>query len=57
MRVIVRVRPLNRKEIADGHEEVVRVDESASAIHIRDPDLSERDPPKTFTFDAVFGST
>lgn len=55
VKVVVRVRPLSRKEIQDGHEAVTQADEGKATITCRNPKGDANDPPKTFTFDAVFG--
>lgn len=34
---------------------VTAVDETSASIAVRNPELSDRDPPKTFVFDAVYG--
>lgn len=51
---MVRVRPLSRKEMQDGHEACTTADESRGLITVVNPKGDEGDPPKTFTFDAVF---
>lgn len=54
VKVVVRVRPLSRKEIQDGHEACTVADESRGIVTVANPRGDEGDPPKTFTFDAVF---
>ncbi|XP_076811418.1 kinesin-like protein KIF3A [Clavelina lepadiformis] len=53
VRVVVRCRPINDKETSAGHEQAVRVDEVRGQISVQKP--KSKDPPKTFTFDTVFG--
>jgi kinesin family protein 3/17 len=66
VRVVVRCRPLNRQENTDGRGRIVDMDKQRSSITLTassgssgkgaapaDPS-SSRDPPKAFTFDAVF---
>lgn len=55
VKVVVRVRPLSRKENQDGHEAVTVADETRGTITCTNPKADEGDPPKSFTFDAVFG--
>lgn len=57
VKVVVRVRPLSRKEIQDGHEAVTIADEERGTITCNNPNSDDGDPPRSFTFDAVFGST
>ena len=54
VKVVVRVRPLSRKEIQDGHEASTIADESTGRITCSNPKADASDPPKSFTFDAVF---
>jgi len=51
VKVIVRCRPLNSKEKSGGYKEAVQCDEINGRVLIERPN----DPPKTFTFDHVFG--
>ncbi|XP_043280889.1 kinesin-like protein KIF3A isoform X2 [Venturia canescens] len=54
VRVVVRVRPLNGKEL-DGHSKnIVRVDTLNSEITVENPNAAQGEPPKVFSFDAVF---
>jgi len=55
VRVVVRVRPLNSKERQDGHEVVAVPDEENATISLKNPDGSESEQPKMFTFDQVYG--
>jgi len=54
VKVVVRVRPLSRKEIQDGHGAGTVADEDSGRITCENPKADKEDPPKTFTFDAVF---
>eukprot|EP00968_Pinguiococcus_pyrenoidosus_P028998 scaffold8248_cov258-Pinguiococcus_pyrenoidosus.AAC.3 len=54
VRVIVRVRPLSRKEIQDGHAAVANTDSTTGQIQLRNPSADDQEPPKEFTFDHVF---
>jgi hypothetical protein len=53
VRVIVRCRPLNSKELADGRQTIVEVDQKAAQVVLRAPS-GGGDAPKPFTFDAAF---
>ncbi|KAI4504428.1 hypothetical protein M0802_000899 [Mischocyttarus mexicanus] len=54
VRVVVRVRPLNGKEL-DGHSKnIIKVDTLNSEITINNPNALHGEPPKVFSFDAVF---
>uniref|UniRef100_A0A8C2CI53 Kinesin-like protein n=1 Tax=Cyprinus carpio TaxID=7962 RepID=A0A8C2CI53_CYPCA len=54
VKVVVRCRPLNEKEKMMGHKQSVAVDEIRGTITVNKLDMTS-DPPKTFTFDTVFG--
>ncbi|KAI4493729.1 PREDICTED: kinesin-II 85 kDa subunit [Polistes canadensis] len=54
VRVVVRVRPLNGKEL-DGHSKnIIKVDTLNSEITVNNPNAVHGEPPKVFSFDAVF---
>ncbi|XP_053734668.1 kinesin-like protein KIF3A [Synchiropus splendidus] len=53
VKVVVRCRPLNQKEKVS-HKQAVNVDEIRGTITVNKLD-SQQEPPKTFTFDTVFG--
>ena len=53
VKVVVRCRPLSSTEQAQGHSSIVSMDTVAGAITIQPP-ASAAEPPKQFTFDAVF---
>ena len=54
VKVVVRCRPLNAKEIEQGHECCVNMFSDRGLIELRNPNLGPTDPIKTFTFDAVY---
>ncbi|KAM3924405.1 kinesin-like protein KIF3A isoform 1-T1 [Leptodactylus fuscus] len=54
VKVVVRCRPLNEREKAMGNKMAVTVDEFRGTIAVHKVD-SMNEPPKTFTFDTVFG--
>ncbi|KAF7989869.1 hypothetical protein HCN44_008543 [Aphidius gifuensis] len=54
VRVVVRVRPLNGKEL-DGHcKKIVKVDKINGEIIVENPNAAHGEPPKVFSFDAAF---
>lgn len=55
VRVVVRTRPLNEKEISTNCNEVVKIDEVRGTVTVKNPQGGSSEPPKTFTFDIVFG--
>jgi len=52
--VVVRCRPLNQKEVSDGHTSCVEMFPNKGLVEIKNPALGPTDPLKTFTFDAVY---
>lgn len=54
VRVVVRCRPLNAKERGDQRQRIVDVDTAARQVVLRSPAAGAGEPPKSFTFDAVF---
>uniref|UniRef100_A0A4W6E4Z7 Kinesin-like protein n=1 Tax=Lates calcarifer TaxID=8187 RepID=A0A4W6E4Z7_LATCA len=54
VKVVVRCRPLNQKEKMMGHKQAVIVDEIRGTITVNKLETPQ-EPPKTFTFDTVFG--
>jgi kinesin family protein 3/17 len=55
VRVVVRCRPLSRKEADRDCKQIVEVDTNKNCITISNPNpASAEDPSKTFTFDSVF---
>lgn len=54
VKVVVRCRPLNQKEKMMGHKQAVIVDEMRGTITVSKLETLQ-EPPKTFTFDTVFG--
>lgn len=53
--VVVRCRPMNEKELASGYKCIVEVEPVQGSITVHNPNSSEEEPPKMFTFDTVFG--
>uniref|UniRef100_A0A3P8WGA3 Kinesin-like protein n=1 Tax=Cynoglossus semilaevis TaxID=244447 RepID=A0A3P8WGA3_CYNSE len=54
VKVVVRCRPLNQKEKMMSHKQAVTVDEIRGTITVNRLETPQ-EPPKTFTFDTVFG--
>nr|XP_033819712.1 kinesin-like protein KIF3B isoform X2 [Geotrypetes seraphini] len=54
VRVVVRCRPMNSKEIAAGYEKVVDVDVKLGQVAVKNPKGASTELPKMFTFDAVY---
>lgn len=54
VRVVVRCRPLNSKEKGDQRQRIVDMDVKAGQVMLTNPEAGASDPPKSFTFDAVF---
>ncbi|XP_011300630.1 kinesin-like protein KIF3A [Fopius arisanus] len=54
VRVVVRVRPLNGKEL-DGHcKKIIKVDRLNAELTVENPNAQQGEPPKVFSFDAAF---
>ncbi|KAL4630577.1 kinesin-like protein KIF3C [Arapaima gigas] len=54
VKVVVRCRPLNRKEDAAGSDSIVKMDVKLGQVALRNPKAPQGEPLKTFTFDAVY---
>ncbi|XP_077983562.1 kinesin-like protein KIF3A [Glandiceps talaboti] len=54
VRVVVRCRPMNEKEIAQECKQTVKVDRVTGMVTVVNPHRGHGEPPKTFTFDTVF---
>ena len=50
VKVVVRCRPLNSKEKADGRDTIIDMDPKLGSVTLQSPG---NEPAKTFTFDAV----
>lgn len=55
VRVVVRCRPMNEKEVASSCSLAVNVDESRGIITVKNRNARTGEPPKQFTYDRVFG--
>lgn len=54
VKVIVRVRPMNQKELDEKSKPCTAVDEKLNSIQLTKPDDTQ--DSKTFTYDYAFGS-
>ncbi|KAI1897691.1 hypothetical protein AGOR_G00085890 [Albula goreensis] len=57
VKVVVRCRPLNRKEEATGYESIVDMDVKLGQVALRNPKAPSGELLKTFTFDAVYDAS
>ena len=55
VKVVVRIRPLSDKEVADGRKETIRANSERAEVRVESV-ASATEAPKTFTFDATYGS-
>ncbi|XP_065335163.1 kinesin-like protein KIF3A isoform X2 [Cloeon dipterum] len=55
VRVVVRVRPMNEKETTSAFKSIVNADSVSNNITVTNPNAQAGEPPKSFTFDLVFG--
>lgn len=54
VRVVVRVRPMDKIELNVGSENVVTVDKVNRSVTVHKPNASPGEPPKVYYFDNVF---
>lgn len=52
--VVVRCRPMNKKENEENRKNIIEVDSATRQVGIRNPESSD-EQPKYFTFDATYG--
>ncbi|XP_035903952.1 kinesin-like protein KIF3A [Anopheles stephensi] len=55
VRVVVRVRPMDKNELDCGSQNVIKVDKSNRSITVVKPGANSSEPPKVYYFDNVFG--
>jgi len=53
VKVVIRCRPLNQKEVSGNHESIVKMDVKLGQISIRNP-KNKSEPPRQFTFDSIY---
>jgi len=56
VKVVVRIRPMNGEETRNGNLVAAEAFSDRGLIVVKNPRDDENEPPKNFTFDAVFGS-
>ncbi len=54
VKVVVRVRPLNDKEMSADYRNIVHVDSINGTVKLANLNQARESPPKVFTFDTVF---
>ncbi len=55
VKVVVRCRPMNSKEVTEGRKSVINMQVNESQVTITNPDTTAiSQDPKSFTFDAVY---
>mmetsp|Transcript_31284 Transcript_31284/g.61977 ORF Transcript_31284/g.61977 Transcript_31284/m.61977 type:complete len:115 (-) Transcript_31284:401-745(-) len=57
IKVIVRIRPPSSKEVKDGRRIITSANSTLGRIEANNPTADKSEPPKSFTFDAVFEQT
>lgn len=55
VKVVVRARPMNKKEFDNGSTEIVNIDQQYCQVSVENPQADEK--PRTFTFDMVYDGT
>ncbi|XP_058130622.1 kinesin-like protein KIF3A [Anopheles ziemanni] len=55
VRVVVRVRPMDKNELDSGSQNVIKVDKANRCITVVKPNANSSEPPKIYYFDNVFG--
>eukprot|EP00057_Strongylocentrotus_purpuratus_P004645 XP_003729166.1 PREDICTED: kinesin-II 95 kDa subunit [Strongylocentrotus purpuratus] len=54
VKVVVRCRPMNSKEISQGHKRIVEMDNKRGLVEVTNPKGPPGEPNKSFTFDTVY---
>ena len=57
MKVVVRCRPLSRKEVEDQRKTIVEMNNKTGEVWLKNPDSDPNEQPKPYTFDQVYDST
>ncbi|XP_055643245.1 kinesin-like protein KIF3A [Toxorhynchites rutilus septentrionalis] len=55
VRVVVRVRPMDKNEIEAGSQNIIKADPCNRCITVYKPNANSSEPPKVYYFDNVFG--
>ena len=53
IQVVVRCRPMNKKETEEKRKSIIDIDIEARSVSIKNPD-NLNEPPKMFTYDAAY---
>lgn len=56
VKVVVRIRPLSKKENEDGRKAIITARKERSEVVIESQHAAEGGAPKVFTFDATYGA-
>mmetsp|Transcript_48126 Transcript_48126/g.113987 ORF Transcript_48126/g.113987 Transcript_48126/m.113987 type:complete len:746 (+) Transcript_48126:59-2296(+) len=54
VRVVVRCRPMSRKEVEDNRKRIIEMNLELGEITVKNPEADPRELPKPFTFDQVY---
>ncbi|EDS31783.1 kinesin-like protein KIF3A [Culex quinquefasciatus] len=54
VRVVVRVRPMDKNELDSGSQNIIKTDKSNRCITVYKPNANSSEPPKVYFFDNVF---
>ncbi|EAT37007.1 AAEL010942-PA [Aedes aegypti] len=55
VRVVVRVRPMDKNEIESGSQNIIKSDKCNRCVTVYKPNANSSEPPKVYYFDNVFG--
>lgn len=55
VKVMVRCRPMNQKEISNGSKNCIEIDKSLNQVIARSSGESSQEQGRIFTYDAVYG--
>uniref|UniRef100_A0A1Q3G2W0 Kinesin-like protein n=1 Tax=Culex tarsalis TaxID=7177 RepID=A0A1Q3G2W0_CULTA len=55
VRVVVRVRPMDKNELDSGAQNIIKTDKTNRCITVYKPNANSSEPPKVYFFDNVFG--
>eukprot|EP00960_Hanusia_phi_P037420 752938-Hanusia_phi.AAC.3 len=56
VKVVVRCRPMSRREVEDNRQQIVSMNVDAGEVTVRNPESDMKEAAKPFTFDQVFDS-
>ncbi|KXJ78349.1 hypothetical protein RP20_CCG004959 [Aedes albopictus] len=55
VRVVVRVRPMDKNETDSGSQNIIKTDKCNRCVTVYKPNANSSEPPKVYYFDNVFG--